>query len=159
MFRWIKWPAEFTLSARPDFAQDFPNLQPHFCEDDLSSATRSYNCLAWAASITNARWEPDPLLQYHWPDGVPREYTLDAYIAAFRTKGFEVCTDGSVEAGMEKIAIYSIRGEPQHAARQLANGNWTSKMGDYEDIQHTSLNAVGGPLYGNVRVYMKRKVA
>ncbi len=98
------------------------------------------------------------MFQYHWPDGVPREYTIDAYIAAFRTKGFEVCDGESLEPGVEKIAIYGQHGEPTHAARQLPGGSWTSKMGDYEDIQHTTLLSVSGPLYGNVRVFMKRRI-
>lgn len=157
MFKWSKWPPEFTLSTTRDFSQDFPQLRPHLCEDDVSPATRSYNCIAWAASDTSAWWEPDIFFQYFWPDGVKRDYTRDAYIAAFRTVGFEVCNDGSHEPGMEKIVIYTLNGEPKHAARRLQNGNWTSKLGDFEDIQHTNLDCLGGPLYGTAHTYMKRK--
>lgn len=156
---WSEWPPEFTLSKTPSFSQQFPHLTPEACTDGLSPATRSYNCISWAASVTDVRWDPDPYFQYYWPDGAPRGYGLDAFIAAFRSRGFEVCLDGSLEVGVEKIAIYTLNEIPQHAARQLKNGNWTSKMGDYEDIQHPSLLAVGGPFYGTVEIYMARGIA
>ena len=33
---------------------------------------------------------------------------------------------------------------PTHAARQLANGWWTSKLGPSFDIEHIDLNAIAG---------------
>jgi hypothetical protein len=51
-----------------------------------------------------------------------------------------------------------LQGAPKHAARQLPNGNWTSKMGRFEDIQHFELSSIGGPFYGEASVYMARKV-
>lgn len=158
MFKWANWPPEFTLSATPGFSSDFPNLRPHLCENDLSRATNDYNCIAWAASETEVRWEPDPLRIWHWPDGVERKYSLDAFYEAYRTIGYEICGDGSFEAGFEKIAIFTLNGIPKHAARQLPNGNWTSKLGDFEDIQHINLGCLEGPLYGMAQSYMKRKV-
>lgn len=159
MYKWSKWPPEFTLSATADFGQDFPHLSPHLCEDAVSSATTLYNCIAWAANDVTNWWEPDPLEQYHWPDGVARQYTRDAYIAAFRTAGFEVCESGTPEPNMEKLVIYTLLGDPTHAARLLPNGNWTSKLGAYEDIQHTNLDCLGGPLYGRPHVFMKRRTS
>jgi hypothetical protein len=84
---------------------------------------------------------------------------MEAYLAAFRSRGFEVCNDGSLEAGTEKIVIYELQGKPKHAARQLANGNWTSKMGDFEDVEHLELSCLGGPFYGEPSVYMARKIS
>ena len=50
-------------------------------------------------------------------------------------------------------------GEWQHAARQMADGRWTSKMGtEGEDIIHPNPADVGGTLYGEVVRYMKRPV-
>ncbi|MHB8654324.1 MAG: DUF7689 domain-containing protein [Terriglobia bacterium] len=147
---------EFTLSTSPDFFHCFPNLKPHCCIDGVSPSTPSYNCIAWAASVTTEWWEPDPGLQYYWPENVPREYTIDAYVAAFRTRGFEICGDDLLEPEIEKIAIYILQGFPAHAARQLTSGNWTSKMGAREDIEHIKLESVGGPLYGNASIHMKR---
>ncbi len=59
--------------------QSFPNLQR--CGYSVTSpATLDYNCIAWAANDTEAWWEPDPLDLSYWPLGIPRSYTLDAYI-------------------------------------------------------------------------------
>ena len=64
-----------------------------------------------------------------------------------------------LEPGVEKIAIFSdTAGDPRHAARQLPSGAWTSKLGDHVDIEHTDVNAVGGLLYGEATVYMRRVI-
>ena len=159
MFKWAQWPPEFTLATTADFGRDFPNLRPHLCEDDVSPGTHSYNCIAWAASDTTAWWEPDPFYQYYWPDGVMRDYTLSAYISAFRTIGYELCDDGTPESNVEKIVIFTLGGRPKHAARLLQDGNWTSKFGDFEDIKHADLGCVSGPLYGSAHRFMKRPVS
>lgn len=41
-------------------------------------------------------------------------------------------------------------------ARQLPNGNWTSKLGTLEDIEHRALSAVEGNDYGNVVRILRR---
>jgi len=156
MSGWVSWPVDFTLSTDPNFARNFPNLQPSHCVGNVSVATRSYNCFAWATRTTPERWDPDPFFQYYWPDGVPREHTLDAFTEAYATAGFEICTDASLEAGVEKICIYPLLGEPVHVARQLENGNRTTKFGDFEDVEHVDLACLNGPLYGIADRYMKR---
>ena len=42
------------------------------------------------------------------------------------------------------VAIYQSGGLPTHAARQLSDGNWTSKLGPNIDITH-SLSGLEGP--------------
>ncbi|MEL6882527.1 MAG: hypothetical protein AAFP09_18535, partial [Cyanobacteria bacterium J06607_10] len=62
-------------------------------------------------------------------------------------------------AGFQKIAIYiDAQQTPRHVTRQLANGEWTSKIGQYEDIQHKTLEALTGeaPAYGTVAQIMKK---
>ena len=93
--------------------------------------------------------------QYFWPAGVPRRLTIEAFVEAYALLGYAKCGDGSLEPGFEKIAIYS-KGLPTHAARQLSDGRWTSKLGQSEDISHDAVETVEGPLYGTVEVYMKR---
>jgi len=159
MSKWSEWPPEFTYSQKKRFPRDFPHLQPQHCENGISSATDSYNCIAWAALDDTQWWEPDTALQYYWPEGLTRgDYSRDAYIAAFLAHGFDVCADGSREIGFEKIVICTLRDEPTHAARRL-DDNWTSKLGPYEDIQHVDVDCLNGPLYGAPEVYMKRKVS
>jgi hypothetical protein len=43
-----------------------------------------------------------------------------------------------------------------HAARQLENGNWTTKFGDFEDVEHIDLICLEGPRYGRSIVLMRR---
>jgi hypothetical protein len=117
----------------------------------------TYNCIAWAAGVTDAWWWPsgDPAAVY-WPPGAPREETLDAVIAAFASIGFESCQDADVEVGFEKIALFAGASQaPTHAARQLATGRWTSKLGQLECIEH-DLPDLEGAEYGTVAAILKR---
>ncbi|MGO9273517.1 MAG: hypothetical protein ACLQOO_25320 [Terriglobia bacterium] len=85
--------------------------------------------------------------------------TLNAFIAAYRALNYHPCSDPDLETGFEKIALYvDLIGVPTHAARQLANGLWTSKLGDFEDIEHKTLDCLNGQLYGSPLVYLKRRV-
>ncbi len=100
-------------------------------------------------------WWPDQLAVAYWPPSIPRETTISAFISAYATLGYEPCDSPELEDGLEKIALFVFGGEPTHAARQLPNGLWTSKLGNEEDIEHV-LTAVEGPVYGQVHLYLKR---
>ena len=131
---------------------------PHLAEEgyrETSPATSRYNCIAWAAGETDAWWWPSPEAVHYWPQGVPREETLEAFACAFATVGFVPAEDGCFEPGFEKLALYARDGKPTHAARQQPDGSWTSKLGKHIDISHT-LRGVEGPLYGQVVRFMKR---
>src|SRR5437899_3157076 len=99
-----------------------------------SPASWEYNCIAWAAGQTDAWWWPAP--GRYWPESVPREETLAAFIAAFTALGFQIVAHAEQEANTEKIALYAKDKMPTHAARQLASGWWTSKLGPSIDIEH-----------------------
>jgi len=123
-----------------------------------SRADDVYNCIAWAANDPAHWWWPDEAdhpNSAHWPPGVPRTETLEAFRLAFTTLGYEVCNDDRLETDFEKIAIFSLGGVPGHAARQLPNGRWTSKLGPMEDIEH-ELHDLTGMAYGAVVLVMKR---
>jgi hypothetical protein len=124
-----------------------------------SPATRDYNCIAWAAGDTARWWWPDddPDNAGFWPPGVAAEETLDAFAAAFATIGYALCSGENRESGFEKIAVFANAGIPTHAARQLASGRWTSKLGMREDIEH-DLHAISGTLYGTVALVLRRPV-
>jgi hypothetical protein len=117
-----------------------------------------YNCFAWAAGLDDRLWGIDKGCGEYWPDGVPRNQSVAAYVEAYRTLGFERCATPDLEEGLEKLAIYvADSGEPQHAARQLASGFWTSKMGwILEDIEHDSLACLEGEEYGTVKAFLAR---
>lgn len=124
-----------------------------------SPDTPFYNCIAWAAGDSSRWWWPTPRGGY-WPQGAPRTLTLDSFVAAFASIGYERCEDGSAEAGFEKVAIYTdAHGVPTHAARQSESGlSWLSKLGAMEDIQH-SLFGLEGSAYGTVAAYLRRAKA
>ena len=121
----------------------------------MSPATSRYNCLAWAAGHQGDWWEPDPNGDCYWPDGAPRERTLNAVTKAYETLGFVLCQGDHLEPGTEKLAVYARQTLPTHVARQLSNGRWTSKLGPLEDIEHT-LDGLVGTEYGSVVLIMKR---
>ncbi len=119
-----------------------------------------YNCIAFAAGDVGRFWWPVIYGQAYWPPSVQRTESLASFIEAYSTLGYSLCPDGSLEAGFEKIAIYiSAQNTPTHAARQLRDGRWTSKLGTAEDIQHDTVNGVSGQRYGQIGAYMRRPIA
>ena len=117
-----------------------------------------YNCFAWAAGDTERIWSPLMLGSgVHWPPGIPALASLAGVIDAYRIVGFERCESPELENGFEKIAIFAdATNDPRHAARQLPNGRWTSKLGDHVDIEHAAVEAVGGQFYGEPVVFMRK---
>ena|SRR5437879_4664187 len=135
-------------------AEDFPHLSVEgFVE--TSPATRVYNCIAWAVGRDDAWWWPAEGPDIHWPEGVPRMETVEAFWQLFESLGYVRCESGDLETGFEKVALYVKDRFPEHAARQLPDGRWTSKLGKQIDISH-QLAGLEGPAYGQVRGFMKR---
>lgn len=115
-----------------------------------------YNCIAWAAEDTEHWWWPDAMGLNYWPDEVPREETVEAFIRAYELQGYVRRSDATLEAGTEKVAIYvGSNGRPTHASRQLRDGWWASKLGPQIDIEH-EFEALDGPVYGSVAVVLAR---
>jgi hypothetical protein len=133
----------------------FPRLTPTNFQV-TSPATTDYNCIAWAAGDTGHWWEPGR----YWPIPVGRDdIGIAALEAAFRQVGFEPCESEVMEPGFEKVALYAESGLLYtHAARQLATGRWTSKLGGAEDIEHDTPNDVAGGVYGEVVQFMRRPI-
>jgi hypothetical protein len=136
------------LSAELEGA--FPNL----AADGYTMAspkTHTYNCIAWAAGDASRWWEPG----IYWP--APPGDELAALTDLFAILGYAPCDNEELEAGYEKVALYtSDQGDWTHAARQLPDGSWTSKLGPDEDILHRTPNALIGDLYGHVAAIMRR---
>jgi hypothetical protein len=96
------------------------------------------------------------MLQRYWPPNVPREETIQAFMQAYGLQGYSQISDPTLESGKQKIAIYTDRnGTPTHAARQLPDGWWASKLGHLHDIEH-EFGALDGPAYGSVAVVLAR---
>ena len=123
-----------------------------------SAHDKKYNCIAHAVGDTGNWWWPVPpdAKEIFWPAGLTRAETLAAFHEAFGSLGFHQCSTEDPEPGFEKIALFANdQGVPLHAARQVASGRWTSKLGEREDIEH-ALHDLEGEAYGSVVLIMKR---
>jgi hypothetical protein len=136
------------LAAFPEAPQG--SLEQRSPKDPL------HNCIAFALGDTQRWWWPSTRGKpAFWPRGIRREASIAAFAALFASFGYERCNSTNVEAGYTKIALYARGVKPTHAAKQLPNGNWASKMGSFEDIEHT-LDALRGKSYGRVvRLFRK----
>lgn len=56
------------------------------------------------------------------------------------------------------MEIYSDGMEYTHAARQLEDGRWTSKIGAHQDLEHITLDCLLGDEYGQTVHVMKRAI-
>lgn len=124
---------------------------------ETSPPDRKYNCIAWAAE-DQRRWWDNPIdPRHYWPPTAKFSSDIDSLVEAYRTLGYEVCSEESLEEGFQKIALYSLHGEWTHAARQLSSGLWTSKLGKGKDITHEHPDHLSDSPYGYVYCYMKRR--
>lgn len=133
--------------------QYFPGLSAADYQVTSPSDVR-YNCIAWAADDSTQWWEPSP--RGYWPPDVQQELTLDAFTQAFASIGYEPCETDELKRGVEKVALFASHGEVTHAARQLPNGRWTSKLGADVDIEH-ALRGLEGSVYGEVAQILSRQ--
>lgn len=141
------------IEVRQFLVGKFPGLgQSPF--EITSAQDRSYNCIAWAAGQSQKFWWPGfP----DWPSP-NRKVTRANFIRVFQKLGYDVCDNPEPEDGFEKIALYEKDGSPTHAARLLADGKWTSKLGQSNDISH-SLNALNGDQYGEPTIFLRRALS
>ena len=144
---------EAELFMRAHLEKEFPNLVGTDYQI-TSPAAREYNCIAWAAGEVHRSWWPMP--GSYWPTSATRQLSTTAFIEAFQSRGFEVARTTKLERGLMKIAIYTKQQQPTHAARQLLDGTWTSKLGKMVDIMHIRLEHVSGLAYGYPYCIMSR---
>lgn len=121
-----------------------------------SPATPNYNCVAWAAGDTGHWWQPGS----YWPvERSAHDFGVDVLEAAFASLRFERCAEDSLQPGIEKVALFELSPFYTHAARQLPDGKWTSKLGRDVDIEHDAPVDVGGGVYGEAVLLMQRVIA
>jgi hypothetical protein len=137
----------------------FPNLAASGYSPKSEKST-AYNCIAYAAGDETRKWEGYHEKGYYWPDGAKEGHSLDALVNAFEQLGYCICDHETLEASYEKVVLYVDKdGLWSHAAKQCPDGQWTSKLGNLEDIVHRMSQALAGPepAYGQVACYMKRR--
>ena len=125
-----------------------------------SDPDEDYNCIAWSVNDNRRVWwpleKPNPFI--YWPPGVPREETVHAFLAMYKFMEFVPCEGDHREEGYDKIALYALEDKPTHAARLwIEDADWSSKLGQENDVSHKSLRALEESDYGKVIQIMKRK--
>lgn len=144
---------EMASSSNKELESVFPGLSSTAYKI-TSKFDPKYNCIAWAAGDSNKWWEPDPMGQYYWPDNAPRDYNISSYQKAYEAIGFVLSEETSANPESTTIALFSKDGQGSHASRQIADDEWTSKLGKNVDISH-SLRALCGKCYGVVSIFMR----
>jgi hypothetical protein len=146
------------------------------CFDDLtrtlykvvSPHTDKYNCIAYAAGDKSRWWWPDPYGQYYWPPKAVREQTVEAFDGMFRLFEYTDSVNSESCISSERVAIYydpvgsppdTWAGMPTHAARQMINRRWRSKLGEWHMIEHSTLECLNGrfPAYGEPIAILARR--
>ena len=136
----------------------FPNLLKDNKFKITSPYNIDYNCISWALGNSdiwtwpNTPDERDELMT--WENNLGYSEDINIFIKYFETQGYRICKTEELEVGA--IALYAIGHECKHAARRLSNGLWTSKLGPWHDIQHSSPQSLEGDMYGKVYCYMKK---
>jgi hypothetical protein len=120
-----------------------------------SKKTRRYNCLAWAIGAADVCWDAGP--GGFWPDGIPNDGSVLAAVRFFEGFGYTIAANSELEKGVLKIAIYGDDQGYTHAARQLADGRWSSKLGKLQDIEHIKMENLFGRRYGTVVQIMEKR--
>ncbi len=80
----------YTTNPKPRILGWFSRLTPGSFEI-IGHSTQEYNSIAWAAGDTTAWWWPLPPDAAFWPDGIPNELTVEAFVQAFATLGYGPC--------------------------------------------------------------------
>lgn len=137
----------------------FPKLRQSGEYEPTSDEDWNYNCVAWALYDTRQWWWPTPRFGAFWLSEVPRDNSRETVTKIFEMHGYVKCDSSEWEHGYEKVALYEIHPDTgiEHASRQLQGGEWTSKLGEWEDIKHKTPQSVECADYGKVVQIMKRR--
>ena len=115
-----------------------------------------YNCIAYAAGENHRWWTHLIGDEYYWPEHASRTPHIASLVEVFAGLGFAICPDARLERGCEKVALYRRGNRWSHAARQLPDGTWSSKLGPDEDITHSTPQSLDPESYSAVHCIMRR---
>lgn len=94
---------------------------PRLAEDGFrvtSDATTVYNCVGWAVEDDRNWWSPEDFELYYWPEGAPRDWSVEAWTAAFTVVGFEPCDGAELEP--EYVRSPSVAGRGTRSTRRAS---------------------------------------
>ena len=91
----------------------------------------------------------------------PSEGQIGDFLTVFESEGYQRCEHGEPEDGLDKADIFlNDWGAMKHIAFQPRGADhWLSKLGEWYDIKHEKVDAVGGSLYGWPDIYLSRGAA
>ena len=141
----------------PRWAQLLIKAFPKLSAEDfeiIEGGSERYNCIAYASGDTTRRWWPNGI--DYWPPWATRDNGMESLKEVFAGLGYERCNDSNVEDGYQKVALYGSQGRFEHAAVQMPNGRWRSKMGQGPVIEHLSPELLSGRLYGDPTTFMRK---
>jgi hypothetical protein len=123
-----------------------------------SKSTYDYNCIGLATG-DYLWWHPVEQDEHYWPANAPRNLLVTSYIKALETAHFEISPvqNPSPEPGYEKIVIYGFGKEFRHVALIADSETWKSKLGEFEDVEHSPRPQKLGK-YGFVVKYLRRRL-
>ncbi len=146
---------------RQKILDNFPKLVGDPNWEVSSPEDKAYNCFAWACGKNTIQLSPYPspyLDSVYWPNGIPFDVSPETLVALFKLEGYGECDNMDYEEGFQKIALYIKDNTCTHAGRMLTNGMWSSKLGMFFfDIFHTHPTGIENDIYGEVKIFMKRK--
>jgi hypothetical protein len=149
-----RYMADYRTMQSASWKSNFPNLGRY---EVLSPATPKnrkkilYNCIAHTLRIYD-KWV--------WPGSSVADF--DRLYGSYGYKRIRTL-DFRFNPRLDKIVLYAKKSkdgklECTHGARQLADGTWTSKLGQGPLIRHTTPASVGGPSYGKpIFVYVRNR--
>jgi hypothetical protein len=121
-----------------------------------NSESMEYNCISHTLNINNdISWPFDN--NNYWP--VSRDLTKESFDKFYEFHGFEKMNllDFSYDPKYIKVALYTNKGIPTHAAIQVDEFFWESKIGELGIIKH-DLFEIEDNVYGEVtQIYRKLK--
>ncbi len=137
--------------------EDLPHLAAEGYEV-TSEPTGDYNCIAYAIGETDRWWtHVEGSDGYYWPEHASRTPSIVSLIEVFAGLGYAPCGDAGDEPGFRTVALYADQhGDWTHAAVQLPDGGWSSKLGLFEDISHRTPESLDPNFYGEVHCFMRR---
>lgn len=154
----------------------FPKLASDTLFNVSSKKDINYNCIAWAGMEDNEFWWPEVTpynkldgVKYNWPFKIKNNEKLQYFIELFSHLGYIEESDNyqNEHPDYRKIALF-IKADSNnpdrllcdctHAARQLKNGLWASKLGRDHDIEHSNPYDLEGKAYGKLAIILKKKL-
>jgi hypothetical protein len=143
---------------KKNWKKAFPNLGSYeiLAASTLKSKSKlPYNCIAHTLRIYD-RWV--------WPADPGKDAYVSDFDRLYGSHGYKRMAkmDYRFNSKLDKIVLYGKKKDGKtvctHGSRQLADGTWTSKLGQGALIRHKTPGAVSGPDYGKpIAVYVKAR--